>query len=1019
MKIKKAIIATLSTIGLICVCGGVALPLMPDAEAISISLPESVYIGDVVEIPEKKITKDGVEKVASAQLTDPDGNKYTVGGSFTASTSGLYTLEYYAYFDGVKEVLPKEEITAVRKAADLFETNGLAELSEGSFAYREGLNGVRVKQKVDGEVTFAKTIDISENTKDDLLLELVIEPTSSAADFNNLIVKITDAENEDNFITISALDSGTVNIYGEGAYVKACAPGQTLTGRTDDGLFYTTYPIFGTPLWQAFRTKKDDEWRSDIAYPTLKFYYDYAEKAIYGGGWCSDAASKSTTAMIADFDDPKAFPGNLWEGFTSGKVKISISASGLSSATANYVVLNVAGVDLSQDEFVDKKAPTLEVDYAGESSIPVAAIGKPYKIFDARVEDDYDDNVRLDVAAYYLSADGDKYDVDIVDEYMYPQFGGDYIISYTATDRSGNSSSKEVGVSCFSDSMPITIATTDKNQTVNFYEYVTVGGLDSVTTSGGNGQLKKYLKVYDPDGEEVVLEGNSFFANKIGKYKVVYSVRDYLLNEAKRTITYTVVAPDAPVFTKDSRLPSAFIKGLEYTLPVWEALEADSNDNLEEVVVKTYVNGEELTGSFTATGESVTVKYLASGKSGDTEYVVSIPVIDGNEGKDQSKYFIGTNVDVTENQESIALTTSKEGTTSFANALSSLEFYLAFTAKAENVTYDALQFVLSDAYDRTLSVTLTITFIEGKAVLSYPHSDVTYTFSSTAGDYALSYDNTTYEIFDITNKACGKVGYNDLGKPFTGFSDKVYLTINFVGTKGEGKLLINSINNQPMGYRADNYEDRSDAIAPVIILNDYWTVKRQIGDTAKILAGKVYDVISRIESFTVTVVAPDRSVIFDEVSAFEEYEITLTQYGLYRVTYLATDTNGNTATLLKLIRVVEKEKPVLEVNKESIQTTYKQGDKIELPTYNVSDNSEKYNVDVILMMPNGEARLLMQNQSGNEISYLSADAELYESTFIASENAFYATQKGYYVLRYYAYDEMYNYVIVDIEFTVY
>ena len=135
MKIKKAIIGTLCAIGLVCVGGSVTIPFMSGMADKDISLPESVYIGEVVEVPEKKISKDGVEKVASTQITDPDGNKYTVGGSFTASTSGLYTLEYYAYFDGVRVSLPNEKVTATRKAADLFETNELAELSEGTFAY--------------------------------------------------------------------------------------------------------------------------------------------------------------------------------------------------------------------------------------------------------------------------------------------------------------------------------------------------------------------------------------------------------------------------------------------------------------------------------------------------------------------------------------------------------------------------------------------------------------------------------------------------------------------------------------------------------------------------------------------------------------------------------------------------------------------------------------------------------------------------------------------------------------------
>lgn len=46
--------------------------------------------------------------------------------------------------------------------------------------------------------------------------------------------------------------------------------------------------------------------------------------------------------MIADMDSPTDF-ATLWNGFTSNKVRISVSASGLSSATGNVIVTKIMG----------------------------------------------------------------------------------------------------------------------------------------------------------------------------------------------------------------------------------------------------------------------------------------------------------------------------------------------------------------------------------------------------------------------------------------------------------------------------------------------------------------------------------------------------------------------------------------------------------------------------------------------------------------------------------------------------
>ena len=964
-------------------------------------LPNKAYLGQTIEIPEKMLTYDGHFKKASVVVTAPDGGAFT-GESFLVDDFGVYTVEYNATFDDGKTISEKETVTSVRRNFDLFQTNALASVEDGVYKYKEEYKGVRASLRSGGELTFTKHVDVSKLTKDDLFLEMVIEPSAIGdIDFSKFTITMTDLANRDNYIEITGVDSGLVNGGGKLTYVKAGTPNQTAGGY--EGPKYNTLPQFGCPILHTFRGFEESVWENNYTtYPTLQLYYDNAEKAVYAS-YGSDYRTPGKT-IVADLDDPTVYPSNPWAGFEGKEVEITISAGGHTAANANILFMNVAGYDLSKQEFADTTAPTVTVDYKGETEIPTATANTEYTVFEAEYYDDLDNDVFTDVSAYYLDvATEERYDVAIVNGKVKTVLGGTYVLCYTATDKSGNAAKEEVYFTCTPTASPITLETSDENQTVIVYDKVTIDGLSGLIAQGGSGNLHCDVNVYAPNGEAVTLTKNTFIPTETGIYKVVYTATDYLGVHAKIERTVTAQAPTKPILLQKPTLPDVLIKGFTYVLPICEAVENTAN-GLTEVSVKTYVNDVEAARQFAASGDSVTIKYVAQGETGKGEYVETLPVIDGNNGKDQVAYFYGEGITATSNKENISIAFAPNASFLFANALSVENFRLAFSVGLVETDFEAIAITLTDVENENLTVTLRLASKNGKLTLYTPYSENGYEIGVRDQDYSLNYSNSTFTLKDITDANCGKILYDDAGDPFVGFSDSVYLSVQTIGGEKTNAVAFNVLNNQSLGHRKSNYEKRIDEIAPEIYLENSYAVKQSIGATANVSAGKAYDVLGYIASFTVTVTAPDGSRVLDGVSAEEYYSFPLTQYGNYRVYYNATDNNGNSIEYMKLIRAVEKEKPTL-ILLGQLKDVYKEGSIIEIPGYVLLDNSGSCSLDIMLIMPDNSMRMLFRNVNGTEKSYL-------------TDNGAVKWEKGKYVLRFFAYDENYNYVMTDMEFTV-
>ena len=321
-----------------------------------------------------------------------------------------------------------------------------------SASIKDGMIQVRVAEN--DVFTYNEILDLSTASKDIQLLNMQFEPVQiGVPNVTRVKIRFTDLYDENNYITIS------LNCFADSwasghIYVTAGAADQPQIGvenagdpsnskvYVDDIYGYgaaVDYSMVGLPK------------KSEDAYLTL--YFDYAEKAIYADRESYTHAKQ----LVVDLDDPNLYGTNLWTGFTTGQVKMSVFASNYQAATCDFTISTLNGN--SRFQATDQSAPILSVNtgYA-QNDLPSALVGKPYPIFPATAIDGCDGNVDVTAVVHYNEGDGRLTKVAVENGNFTPSQEGVYVIEYIAKDLSGNTSTANVNVSAIvGDGLQVTL----------------------------------------------------------------------------------------------------------------------------------------------------------------------------------------------------------------------------------------------------------------------------------------------------------------------------------------------------------------------------------------------------------------------------------------------------------------------------------------------------------------------------------------------------------------------------------
>lgn len=993
------------------------------------SIAQTIHVGDEINAAEYTLSYDGGSvKAEGFTVIYPSGGVYG-GKAFTVEQAGNYAVTYYANVDG-ERIEETQTYTAVRSAKDIIYSTDGATVTYGKYevespyTMKKETYGALATFKAGTSIVFSATIPTEKLTADYNIIDMIVMPSVfRETDFEKLTMYVTDADDPTNFIEIVLTSSNVVDGNGQVTYVKAGANGQQCGGY-EGSKFHTVN--YGTQVEHSFRgfgyvanvfeegaDLRQMEQNQTVSEQSLTISIDHEERKVFCGPRAFDAKDN---LMVNDLDDPAHYKGNPWGGFTSDEVTVKIVSGAFMKASGQMIIKSFGDYNLAKD-IEDTVAPKIMLDYATGEKLPNARLGAEFPIIPFTVKDALDSKVKTDVYVYYLAPNGQRINVSHDGSSFFVNYEGDYEIVYRAEDYSGNQSEERVVITACANAAQIFIALDESDITADVYSTVSVRKDADIKVFGGYGDLRVERAVYSPAGELLDVE-DELLLTELGDYKIVYKVTDYLKQVEYGVITVHSTAVEKPTFIETPDFDKVLIKGFKYALTQSFVIEV-VDGKVVEVPCKTYVNGALMSGDFTADGSLTEIKYVAEGATGTSEWSVNVPVVDTEKGKYQSRYFLTEgDVSVTDEADGVKLAFTGDSKAEFIKELYARGFTFNFVYDSAMANFTSMNVTLTNAQNKDLTVTFAFKYdmtINGWTMqVNGNGPKISFAISKSIFGFTMSANGLN--VMDSSGNSIATLKQYDNGEPFNGFSDTLYFGVEFGGVSSASYIQFTKICNQAFGYGKGGIDKAKDDIKPVIFLNGEFALRQDLNSKAKIPTAIACDVLGQITTFTVTVKDANGNALASG-SATESLDLLLDKAGNYQVIYYAKDSNGKYAELRYMLSVYDETAPTLTIT-DSLKDEYKVGDKVAIPTYSAKDNGDYCYIQVELILPNNELRLLHYSENGEVTSLLEADNRLYNSSFKADANTFIVEDTGTYTLRFLAYDEYYNTVSYEMSFYV-
>lgn len=1037
MRKKKKIAGIVSgLLAMVCVSTGIGAVASRPSRAETVQADNynvNYYYGDEISLTGKQVTYQGKQYDADVLLIAPNGNAYA-GDSYVFSQAGAYTVEYRFKVNG-KTVLTTETFTVLQNLFDLSTSRSSAEYTtytdeikdEDITLASKTSEGLLVNLASGDEFVYNKIINLSDNTKLDKLLGLFVIPQNKGtADLYKIDVTFTDVYDENNAVTVTFKtgEKGTNNLISEKhyyeykAYMSAAASGQLTTGIDlnpngtfiyDGNVYYkwVSHAQYGYMFQGSFygseatvRNLVDqstltilEQWLeySPIGSREMEIYFDYASRQIHGSN-----TSQNPTTLVCDLDD-SAFFNELWDGFTTGEVKMSIRGGNYVSSSASFMITTIDGDNLSARTLTDSNPPSLSVDTQGyaENSLPVAKKGLPYKLFPATARDDYDGNREVVTNVYYNYNSNNQINVEIVDGAFTPAYTGTYTIVYTASDKMGNQTQKKLYVKA-EDGLSLRLEAGDVSSDATLGKEVQI---PAYTLHGATGDTfcEVTAKHKTKEAEYAVLDG-AFVPLYAGEYDLVYTYGDYVETKVE-TKSFMVKSTDEPTIIDTIVMPKYLLQNCIYELPTVTGYAFENGEPIEKATtISVTENGETrtLANPYFApqTAGKITVTYTVTDGENSCSKDFSLNVLDvGYDSRlAMEKYFVG-DVTLEADQKYVQMTAKADEQVYFALPVQVYEFTSKLQIDGEKSDFDELLVRLQDAKDENVSLAFRFVKTDKGTKFYVNNGTVAYDlgydafFHSAEQGLMLNYSNNTKRVtFDGTMHIV--VNETENGEAFTGFSNHTaYLSYEFKGVEedGEATFQVYQINGQSFSNAV------VDKIKPQLFIENSDGGLKKIGDKIYISSAFAFDMFDPNVSVTFTVFDPNGNICTSDDGVLlaatadpsRDYYITAKKLGSYVVKYQVCDGKGNKLEDSYAIKVVDKEPPVLTV-KVPVSSA-KVDSKITLYEAFATDNvTEQVTIKVYVYYPDGHT----QDVSG--------------------QNSFVASAKGTYKITYMALDELQN-----------
>ena len=946
-----------------------------------VSLESEYGFGAEFSVPQRRITVDGVSVEASATLEFPKGSATTLE-NVTLSEGGKYSINYYATVNG-NTYVSTETFQVSNRIGDYGENSSI---SYGKHELAVEAEGLLIRLAENDDFTFSTVIDLNGITKSDVIIEGFVTPDRAGTfDFEELFFTFTDVVDSSKTLTIRGRQ------YALGAqlpytYWQVGGENQILTGYEQSSGGIHRGNRWGTPIVHSFAARDFDFNGAGLLHPdkaNFRLTFDTATMSAY-----------VNDTFIADLDDPKYYD-NLWTGFASGRVKLTVHGNMYSAATANFCLTKVKGIDLTAQKTADTKAPQLSIDVPYET-MPKAKIGGWYPVPNATAHDDMDGVCEVTTSVWYNYASENSVLIPVVNGRFATSKRGNYVIEYVTEDSFGNKAIETLIVKATNDVGNLVVENDEDN-------IVTEGlcgypiRIPAPIVSGGSGDTE-YSFLVTLDGELIEVKDGCLTAQKTGVYSVTYYVSDYIGQKAGGGYKIRVESGNKPIFTDLPVLPHIFISGSTYQLPIAYFNDYSSGSLVKREATITVVDasgernvlaGTDFIPTVNNYGDIVKVIY-SYGNAKEEFKIPAVTVwetIAGRKVLNLQKYLYldGVSYIVNDDYTEIVADGLKEmeGWT-YANKLVAKTFSLDLVFANEKLSKcGSLDIILKDYVNAENSLTIRLKSNSGKVTIAVGVVEKNLELNKQKS-FSISY---TKDVI-VVNGTSFEIKTWDNGRNFDGFvSDFITVsTMINAPVKGASYQLV-AISGQPINIA------KADFNAPTIFVTGNYGGTMDINETVTLPRAVVGDVLDPNAELTLTVLDPNGKVVSDingmplqNVSGWNEYQIKVTEYGQYNVIYTATDTfRANSRPYSYTITVTDEINPTLKWT-SNISTTAKVGDVIVMPNFYYADNMTEADELIVLkyvLNPNGRLVTLDGNSNSIRCGY----AGVYEFRVIVMDKA--------------------------------
>lgn len=940
-------------------------------------IAETYKVGETLVIPSRTLSNSSGNANADIILYYPDGTAVATS-KVTFKDPGQYTVEYRAKIGGqlVKET---QSFKVVQNAYSVSGENSTIRYGKDDSNFNTGLVGLDVALAESETFNVNKVIDLKQFDGKSFLNFNLTPQTKGTRDASAMWIRLTDIHDSSNYLSIkiqSVAFNGAPYVYSV-SYALAAPCGQSPIAQdySDINRIHVN-DRFGQAVYTSFYGNAETVGSNynPTGQDPVGIIYKPEEKQL----WIS---SYSATLMIADFDDPKYtkyLPQDAWSGFTSDEVMLSIEATGYVGSHFNFIITKLADFDLEESEFVDDEAPVITVNTSGysEDSLPLAVKGKTYPVFDATAFDLYSGERTVNVRAYYAYDTNGRAELQIKDEKISIDRNGVYALVYTATDRFGNVSEKVLRFATGTTENPAISLSSATGEGKVGYAYA----LPSYDVSKGSGNLAVTITATKPNGGTEVIT-DTFIPRSEGVYTLVYTVTDVTGRTESANHTVTVVDDSLPVFGEVS-CPEYLIYGQSYDFDLPSAYVYGTDSYVQSEL---YVDGQKASNPFTPTAVGdIKVKYVAKnsvGSSQTDEFTVKVikvtETVDGEEKLAFSKYFDATDFTVSQEEGCVSFTanakTGDSGEIKYIKSLMTHRFELGIKIDTDKNQFGRLQILLTDANNQDNQLKIELVKVDSGTV------------------YYVNGKNTQVSVKNggFTGGKTLQLSYND-GKILDGgslslkiseiFSAIEYdISLKLLDITGDAQVSLTNINGQVLTstFNVSNHK-------PQFKVNGDYPEQLDLNSVLTVNSLSVQDVLDTQVSATVTVSGPSGKLL-GNANGFESHEITLSEYGSYRITYTVYNCTGRSETYRLIVNVLDMEIPQITVNGE-IKESYKVGDGLKLPTMTVTDN--------ISAAEDVEKCILVNDPAG--------------TLYVCSSETLTFDKAGEWTIKYYAQDEAGN-----------